>query len=245
MAEEKADTKSSTGGGKSSDAGTLGDERYQYIGFEAFGSKAGAFWKSDDERQSYVTRVKAQVGSIYRNSVVYSTAISATDRVFIVIASLAMILAPFLTWFSVKTIYGPESFTGVLGFFHREGFWFYVDLMGGWVIPVTVYLLTALAFLSIILGVLGLVSPFLKAKSEAAYVSRVKSILRLNVIPFMIFLAIVVLGIVTQRIPFGESLGITDLGGRYSVVTLVQFSSIGFWLAVFGMLLNFNKAREL
>ena len=245
MAEEKAETKTTATGGEAAAPKELGDERYQYIGFEAFGAKAGAFWKSDNERQSYVERVKEQVGSIYRNSVVYSSAISATDRTFIVIASLAMIIAPFLTWFSVKTIYGPESFTGLLGFFDRGGFWFYVDLMGGWVIPVTVYLLTAMAFLSIVLGVLGLLAPFLKAKSEAAYVHRVKTILRLNVIPFLVFLAIILLGIVTQRIPFGDSLGVTDLGSRYSIVTLVQFSSVGFWLAVFGILLNFNKSREL
>ncbi len=249
MAEEKTDNKSgnasAAAGAASAESAALGDERYQYIGFEAFGSKVGNFWKSDNERQSYVERVKGQVGSIYRNSVVYSTAIGATDRIFIVIASLAMIIAPFLTWFSVKTIYGPETFSGLLGFFNRDGFWFYVEKMDGWVIPTTVYLLAAMAALCIILGILGLAAPFLKAKSEAAYVGRVKSILRLNLIPLLIFLAIIVLGIVTQRIPFGEHLGVYDLGSRYTVITLIQFSSYGFWIAFFGMMLNFNKSREL
>jgi hypothetical protein len=245
MAEDKAEPKSEAGAKQTAETSTLGDERYQYIGFEAFGAKPGKFWKSDTERQSYVEKVKEQVGSIYRNSVVYSSAISATDRVFIVIASLAMIVSPFLPWFSVKTIYGPESFTGLLGYFHRDGFWFYVQMMGGWVIPVSVYLLTAMALLSLVLGIFGLAAPFMKSKSEAAYVHRVKTLLRLNVIPFLVFLAIIFLGLVTQQIPFGEHLGVYDLGSRYSFVTLIQFSSYGFWLAVFGILLNFNKSREL
>lgn len=245
MADEKADTKSEKRDNESGGAAALGDERYQYIGFEAFGAKAGSFWKSDDERQSYISRVKEQVGSIYRNSVVYSTAISLTDRAFIAIASLAMIISPFLPWFSVRTIYGTESFTGLMGFFNREGFWFYVEMMDGWVIPTTAYLLVAMALLSLVLGVLGLASLFMKAKTEAAYVGRVKTILRLNVIPFLIFLAIIVVGMITQRIPFGQHLGVFDLGGRYSIVTFVQFSSFGFWIAVFGILLNFNKSREL
>jgi hypothetical protein len=252
-AESKADTKSDAGNkprdntrsDQNSTAGLPGDERYQYIGFEAFGAKVGSFWKNDGERQNYLERVKQQVGSIYRNSVVYSTAIGATDRIFIAIASLAMIIAPFMTWFSVRTIYGTESFNGVMGFFNREGFWFYVEMMDGWVIPTTIYLLVALAFLSILLGILGLASTFLKAKSEAAYVGRIKWMLRLNLVPFLIFLTIIVLGMITQRIPFGEHLGVYDLGGRYSIVTLVELSSIGFWLAIFGVLLNFNKSREL
>jgi hypothetical protein len=220
-------------------------ERYKYIGFETFGGKARPFWKSDADRKKQIENLKSQLGSVFRKSVVYSEVISLTDRVFITIASLVMIAAPFLVWFKADTLYGPVSFTGLTGIANLDGFWFYVQLMGGSVIPATVYLTAALAYLSLLFGVLTLVFLYLPAATKEAYVGRMKMILRIQLIPFLIFLAIVVLGLVSQKIPFGRFLGVEDLGGRYTIVTFIQFSSIGFWLAIFGFILNFNKSKEL
>lgn len=220
-------------------------ERYKYIGFETFGKKVRPFWKSDDDRKKQIESLKSQLGSVFRKSVVYSEVISLTDRVFITLASLAMIVAPFLVWFKADTIYGPASFTGLTGITNLSGFWFYVQMMGGSVIPVTAYLTAALAYLSLLFGVLTLVFLYLPAKSRESYVIRMKTILRAQLIPFLIFLAIILLGLISQKIPFGRFLGVEGLGGRYTIVTFVQFSSIGFWVAIFGFVLNFNKSKEL
>lgn len=221
------------------------DDRYRYIGFEVFGSKDDPFWRNEDERKGYIAGLKEQIGSVYRNSVVYSSVISQTDRIFIIIASAMMIIAPFLTWMKATTLYGPVSFNGILGIFNMGGFWFYVQKMGGWIVPLTVYLLAAMAIISLLLGVLVLVTLFRKAPSEDVYIQRLKSVLRLNAIPFGIFLLVIILSLFGQRIPFGQYLGVNEIDSRYSVVTLVQLSSVGFWLSVFGFILNFNKSKEI
>ncbi len=221
------------------------DDRYRYIGFEVFGSKNDPFWRNEDERKSYIAGLKEQIGSVYRNSVVYSNVVSKVDRIFIIIASAMMIIAPFLTWMKATTLYGPAGFNGLFGVLNMGGFWFYVQKMDGWVIPLTVYLMAAMAVISLILGVLVLLTLFRKAPSEDVYVQKLKSTLRLNAIPFGIFLLIVLLSLIGQRIPFGQYLGISEIDSRYSVVTLVQLSSAGFWLSVFGFILNFNKSKEI
>lgn len=221
------------------------DERYRYIGFEVFPTKTGAFWKSDEERKGYVASIKQQIGSIYRNSVVYSSVITPVDRLFIIIASVIMIIAPFLPWMQAHTLYGSKTFGGITGLLNLGGFWFYVDKMGGWVVPLTVYLLGAMAIVSLVLGILVLLAVFGKAPSEEAYAQKMKKVLRLNAIGFMLFLAIVVLGLIGQRIPFGQHLGIEELGSRYSIVTFVQLAHIGMWLSVFAFIINFNKSKEL
>ncbi len=220
------------------------EERYRYIGFEVFGDKPQKFWQNDDERKSYIQRVKAEIGSLYRNSVVYASVISRTDRIFIIIASALMILAPFFPWMSVKTLYGSESFLGITGLFSMGGFWFYVSKMGGMIVPLSLYLLALLAYLSLVFGVWTLLTVFSKAPSQEAYLAKLKKVLRLNMIPAIVFLLIVLLGLIGQRIPFGPYLGIDGLGGHYSIVTLIQFSSIGLWMSFFGFMLNFNKSKE-
>jgi hypothetical protein len=221
------------------------DERYQYIGFETFGKKVPPFWKNEEERKEHLQEVHQQEGSVYRRSVVYSDVLSMADRVAVTIASLVMIVAPFLAWMKVETIYGPVAFTGFFGLMNLDKFWFYVEMMGGMIIPVSVYLIAAIAYLSLVFGVVTLVTLFLKAGSLESYTARLKRVLRLQIIPFLLFLVVVVLSFIGQRIPFGQHLGVWDLGSRYTVVTLVQFSSIGLWLAIFGFLLNFNKSKEL
>lgn len=222
-----------------------GEERYRYIGFEVFGSKTDPFWRNEDERKSYVEGMKQQIGSIYRNSVVYSSVVTKTDRIFIIVASVMMIIAPFLTWMKAHTLYGPASFGGITGIFGMGGFWFYVEKVGGWVIPVTVYLTFAMALMSLVIGVMVMLALFRKAPSEDVYVQKLKGVLRLNAIPFIVFLLIIVISLFGQRIPFGQYLGIEEIDSRYSVVTLVQLSSIGFWMSVFGFILNFNKSKEI
>jgi hypothetical protein len=219
-------------------------ERYQYIGFEVFGDKPQSFWKNDEERKSYIQQVKAEIGSLYRNSVVYASVISMVDRIFITVASIMMILAPFMPWFRVKTLYGSESFLGITGLFSMGGFWFYVSKMGGMIIPLSIYLLALLAFLSLGFGVWTLLTVYSKAPTQEAYLAKLKKVLKFNIIPLSVFLLIVLLGLIGQRIPFGSALGIEDLSGQYSIVTLIQFSSVGLWMSFFGFMLNFNKSKE-
>lgn len=221
------------------------DERYQYIGFERYGKKTKPLFKNEDDRKRHIQNLKEQAQSVFRKSVVFSEVVSLSDRIAVTIACLVMIVAPFLVWFNVHTLYGPVSFAGITGINHLSGFWFYVEMMGGNVIPWTVYLLAALAYLSILFGIVTLIFLYLPAKTKEAYAGRLKAILRIQMIPFLIFLAVIVLGLVGQRIPFGTHLGIQGLGHSYNVITLIQFSNIGFWLAIFGFIMNFNKSKEL
>jgi hypothetical protein len=221
------------------------EERYQFIGFEAFGKKVKPFWKNDQERDEHLKVVHSQEGSVYRRSVIYGSILSLTDRVTVAIAGLILVVAPFLAWFKVDTIYGPVSFSGATGLMNLDGFWFYVELMGGNIIPIAIYLTAALAYLSLILGVLTLGALFLKADSIEASARRLKSILRLQIYPFLLFLGIIVVTMVGQQVPFGEHLGIHGLTGHFGMGTYFGFTSIGIWLSIFAFLLNFNKSKEL
>ncbi|MFH2055770.1 MAG: hypothetical protein ABIJ61_07425 [bacterium] len=221
------------------------EERYQYIGFEAFGKKVKPFWKTGDERAAYLKELRAQEGSVFRKSVVYGNILSLSDRVTVTLASLLMIVAPFLAWFKVDTIYGPVSFSGITGVMHLDGFWFYVELIGGKIIPLAVYLTAALAYLSLVLGVLTLVALFLKSSSIEVSARRLKNILRLQIYPFLLFLGIIIVTAVGQQIPFGEHLGVYGLSGHFGMGTYLGFTSIGIWLSIFALLLNFNKSKEL
>lgn len=223
------------------------EERYQYIGFESFGKKVKPFWKNNEERAEHLKKLHEleSEGTVFRKSVVMASVMGLSDRIAIAVASLIMIVAPFLPWIKADTIYGPVSFTGFTGLMHLDSFWFYVELMGGKVIPVAIYLTAAVAYLSIFFGIVTLVVLFMKAKSIEAYAKRLKSVLRLQIYPFLIFLAIIIVSLIGQRIPFGEYLGIYGLGDNFNMVTFLSFTSFGLWLAIFGFLLNFNKSKEL
>ncbi len=221
------------------------EERYQYIGFERFPGKVDPFWKNDDERKSYVSGLKDQIGSIYRNSVVYSDVLTPVDRWMIMLVAVLMIVAPFLPWMRAHTLYGPESFGGITGLFGLGGFWFYVEKIDGWVIPFSVYLLAAMAALSLILGVMVLLAVFGKAPNQDVYLQKVKRALRLNGIGVGLFLVIILFSLIGQRIPFGQHLGIEEIGARYSIVSFINLSHAGLWLSVFGFVLNFNKSKDL
>lgn len=221
------------------------EERYQYIGFEAFGKKVKPFWKNDDERAAHLKVLQAQEGSVFRKSVVYGSILSLSDKITVAVASLILIVAPFLTWFKANTIYGPVSFSGITGIMNLDGFWFYVELMGGNIIPLTVYLTTALAYLSLLLGLAGLVMLFMKAKTIEGSAKRLKNVLRLQIWPCLLFVGIIIIAAIGQNIPFGEHLGVYGLGRHFGMGTYLGFTSVGIWLTIFALLLNFNKSKEL
>jgi hypothetical protein len=104
--------------------------------------------------------------------------------------------------------------------------------------------LALLAFLSLGFGVWTLFTVYSKAPSQEVYLAKLKKVLKLNMVPLSVFLVIILLGLIGQRIPFGPYLGIQDLSGHYSIVTLIQFSSVGLWMSFFGFMLNVNKAKE-
>ena len=77
--------------------------RYNYLGFEVEPGKLKEFWASDDEKKSYVEKIRAQFKksqSIERDfSVVNANQINKADRVIISIASLLMIISLFLPYY--------------------------------------------------------------------------------------------------------------------------------------------------
>ena len=85
-------------------ASGLADERYKYIGFEVFPGKPGDIFKNDEERKSLIQKVMAKFnrsdGEVRDHCTLMEERVSGLEKGFLALASVIMILAIFLPWFS-------------------------------------------------------------------------------------------------------------------------------------------------
>jgi hypothetical protein len=80
------------------------DERFKYIGFEVYPGKAGDIFKSDDERQTWVQRVRAKLtrseSEVRDGCTLMESRLSSLEKWFLTVASVLMIVALFIPWYS-------------------------------------------------------------------------------------------------------------------------------------------------
>jgi hypothetical protein len=228
------------------------DYRYKYIGFDVFGGRVREFFKTEEEKKKHVEIVR-QYSATHAATLRSGTAVNANllplvDKVVLTIASLALIVGSVLPWFSVSTIYGSIKIPGVTAFSAVSAF---TDLIARFspMLPNLVYVLSALAAVSFILGVLTLVMLYLPSKNRDKSLSRLKSVMRLQYVPIIVWVATFIYLIVGIDIPFGKDLSdiymIKGLGSQFNIVTFWVFAQPALWVTFGGLVVNSVKSNEL
>ena len=79
-------------------------ERWKYIGFDVFPGEPKELFKSEEEKRKLVEGVRARLAHhehLRSACTLLEERVSASDRIFLTIASVVMVLALFLPWYSV------------------------------------------------------------------------------------------------------------------------------------------------
>ncbi len=79
-------------------------ERWKYIGFDVFPGEPKELFKSEEEKRKLVEGVRARLAHhehLRSDCTLLEERVSASDRIFLTIASVVMVLALFLPWYSV------------------------------------------------------------------------------------------------------------------------------------------------
>ncbi len=108
-----------------------------------------------------------------------------------------------------------------------------------------VILFPVIMLLSLLFGILNLTTLYGKGGAEERYLSKVKKMLRLNFIPFILWLAVVIISIVGVKTPLASSFGINQLKDTFDVITLVTISGFGLWISLGCWIINSVKANDL
>jgi len=242
MAEEK-DSRSNPDGVSSP------EDRYRYIGFDVFPGAAPEFWKNDEERKAHLEKVHTTGGKFVpltrSNSLVAARAISPFERWTLVVTSALMVVSPFLPWFSFTRGTETLSYSGISLLLNVGSVQGFLSLGPG-LLTTSFYMLVALMLLSSALGLAALW--FLMSGSAAAsdtYLTRLHRIMNWHYLPIAGWMAFFCLAMVPSELPYGVSLGLTEVGSEYGMGALVAASSVGLWIPMGAMWVNAIKGNDL
>lgn len=227
-----------------------GDIRYQYIGFDVFGKKVKPFFKSDDEKKYHEQQV-AEYANTHAAPMRSGTAVKASlmplvDKIVLTISSIALIAGSLMPWFTVSSIYGDLSVTGVTAFSGVAGFMNIMELFSP-MLPLIVYVFSALAMASLVFGVLTLIMLYLPSKGDGH--GKLKFVLSLQFLPIVVWVGLFFYLIVGVKIPLGNELSaiymIRGLGSSFNIVTFWAFAQPALWITFAGLIINAVKSNEL
>ncbi len=223
------------------------DLRFRYIGFDVYPGKGDKFWKSDAEYDTLLQKVRSMTSVADRereNSIIRLPDISKIDRLVLTLSNAALIACIFFPWLSYHTAQGLQTklWFGVLGMLGGilGGAWqvsTWAGLASLW--GLLVFLLTP------VLGVLGLATIFMKAKSEDDYTKRVRLVLRLNYIGFAAWFLAVIFVLPGGSIAPLTQAGLTRLGESFTIVTVFKSISYGILIPIALFYLNAIKSNDL
>ena len=244
MAEEKEEKQAATNGGKS-----VGDERYRYIGFDVFPKRVREFWRSDEERNSYLKRVHDTAGRFVplsrANSFVATQALSGFERMILTLSSALMVVAPALPWFSFTRGEERFAYSGLAVAMNMGSVTSYLS-MGAGRLSLLFFLLLGLMVVGVAFGVLSLALLYSGNPSgNEAYVSRLRRVLAWHYLPIAGWVAFFVISAVPTEIPFAGSLGLNQLESSLNIGSLAASSSFGFWLPFAAVWVNAIKSNDL
>jgi hypothetical protein len=228
------------------------DIRYRYIGFDVFGKKVKPFFKSDDEKKHYERQVaeysKTHTAPMRSGTAVKANLLPLVDKVVLTISSIGLIVGSLMPWFSVSSVYGNLNITGVTAFSGVAGFMDIMELFSP-MLPLVVYLFSALAIVSLIFGVLTLIMLYLPSKGNGSGLAKLKFVLSWQYIPIVVWVGLFIYLIVGVKIPFGDELSaiymIRGLGSSFNIVTFWTFAQPALWITFAGLIINAVKSNEL
>lgn len=228
------------------------DLRYRYIGFEVYGPKIDEFFKSDQERREYQSRVeeyaKTHYSPLRSGTAVQAALLTKLDRLVLTLTSIGLIIGGILPWFSVSSVYGSFNVLGLTAFLSISRFSGILSQFSG-MISTLAYVFSILALAGAVFGVLTLLSLYAKSKSPESAFLRLKRILLWQYIPLVAWFVLAIYLIVGIEIPFGEAISdiymIKGLGPKFNIGTFWAIAQPGMWLTICALIINAVKSNEL
>ena len=220
--------------------------RYNYLGFDVVPGKIKEFWTSEEEKKSYVEKIRAKLSkahTIERDfSMVNANEINKADRIVISFASVLMVISLILPYYNFEafgsTIVGnPISYLFNLGYISNFVAW------GSIIMKLILVLSVIMILLSPIIGVLNLIALNTNLQGKNYYV-RLKRVGKLNLLALILYMLMFALIAAGQTNPFG-SLGIEALGENFSLLSLLGLSSFSLWLNIGAHFLGMIPAMEI
>ena len=215
------------------------DLRYKYIGFDIFPKKGKDFWKNEEEKREHLKKVKeekSQATLLDRDHSLIKVAVfSKVDKIVLTVASSLLAISLFMPWFSFQ----GKSYLGLSFVFTLGG------PLGG-VLPALFLILLSLTILSsFAVGVLTLLSLFKKYGELEGYLADLKKKLKLNLIPLILWVLVLLVSIIGMSTPSGGALGAKGWGESFNVLTLFAISSYGMWFSLSCLIINSVKISDL
>jgi hypothetical protein len=222
--------------------------RFRYIGFDVYPSKPKKFWKSEEEKETYLAqaRQKGAKSALEESdhSLVQAVVFSKIDRVVLTVASLLLTVGLFLPWFSLTGEYYNFRVIG-LGYFFKLGDLFGYAALGGPMFSIFVILVGLVIVSSFAAGVLSLVGLYKKQPDNEKYLAGLKRTLKLNLIPLVLWVAVIFISTIGFSTPFADALRINGFGDGFTVVGFFMLSSYGMWLSLPSVIINCVKIGDL
>jgi len=225
------------------------DDRYRYIGFDVFPGKIRKFWKDDSERDGYLSHVREAHGKFVplsrANSIVAAQAMSNTERLLIAMGSLLLVLAPFFPWFSFTR--GTEKFmySGYTILLKTGPIMKFLSLGSGSLTTFYIFVVV-LMLLSMLFGLATLYGLFLARKHEASGdLSFLHKVLNWHYLPIVGWVALLAMAASPTELPYGPSLGLTEVGTSLNIASLIGSTSVGFWIPIGALWVNAVKGSDI
>lgn len=244
MAEENDKKRAATNGGDS-----VGDERYRYIGFDVFPKRMREFWRSDEERNTYLKRVHETAGRFVplsrANSFVATQALSGFERMILTLSSALMVVAPALPWFSFTRGEERFAYSGLALLMNIGSVTSYLS-MGAGRLDLLFFLLLGLMLVGAVFGVLTLAILYSgNPATNEAYVARLRRVLAWHYLPIAGWVVFFVMSAIPAEIPFAGSLGLNQIESSLNMGSLAASSSFGLWLPFAAVWVNAIKSNDL
>lgn len=224
------------------------DERYRYIGFDVFPKDESDFWKDESDRARHLARVKKAGGKFVplsrSDSIVASQSLNTWERYVLSGCSVALLAAPFATWFSFTRGDEAMSYSGVSLLTGMGAIMEYLSLGAGALTTNFLFLL-GLMVLSALFGALTLFGLYAGSDDPEHSMLRLKRILNLQYLPLLGWIVFFVMIMSPTEIPFGLSLGLSQVAGTLDIAALANSSSIGLWIPFAVLWVNAIKGNEL
>lgn len=224
------------------------DQRYKYIGFDVYSSRAKKFWRNPEEEKLYLEEVKKRKEKGEReerdHSLIAVPVFSPVEKWILTVTSSLMILCLFLPWFTLTRGESVMNYSA-LGYLFNFGTLMTYSGLGGALLGVLAVIFPIAMLTSLLFGILNLLALYSKTNSDEGYLRKVKKTLRLNFIPFFLWIAAVIISIIGVAAPLASAFGVNQVKDNFNVITLVSISGFGLWISLGCWILNSVKANDL
>ena len=222
--------------------------RFKYIGFDIYPKKAKKFWKSEEEKRRYLEEIRqksSRAALVEReHSLVRVAVFSKVDRMVLTITSFLLTVSLVLPWFSLRGE-GFHSQVIGLGYFLKLGTLFGYAPLSGALFSVFVVLVALTILFSFVAGLISLLAIYKKHSDVESYLTNLKKRLKLNLVPLVLWVALIIISTIGMPTPFADALKVDGFGDSFNVINFFALSSYGVWLSLPCVIINCTKISDL